>query len=108
MSIGIGTRVILGLAIGFAALAFAMIGSPPKAAAVTTDCPASDICVWEGGTFGGTHHFYSGSETGCHSFGFPAHSARNHTGNHTATFGSSSIGPSAEIDLNGTTSLCID
>jgi Peptidase inhibitor family I36 len=111
MSTGVSTRMILGLAIGFAALAFAMVGSPSRASADTSDCPAADVCVWSGGTFGGPHEFFSGSETGCHSLSVIVHSARNHTGNHTATFGfagESPTAPGAEIDLQGVTQLCIN
>lgn len=110
MSIGMSRRLMLGLALGASVLAFALIamaGSPPKAAAVTSECPAGDVCVWSGGTFGGLPEFIPGSETGCHSFPFEGHSARNHTGNKTVYFGSSSIGPGGEIDLNGVTSFCI-
>lgn len=108
MSIGMSTRVVFGLALGFAALAFSMAGSPPKAAADTGDCPAGYVCVWEGPTFGGQHKFYTGQETFCHKWvDFEGKSARNHTGEHTACFESSCIAPGAEIDLNRVFEVCI-
>lgn len=72
---------------GLVALVFAtaFFAFAPKAFAEKSDCPAGDVCVWEGPTFGGGRAFFAGSETGCHALAnINPKSAFNHTGNHTA------------------------
>jgi hypothetical protein len=108
MSVKLSTRIVLGFVLGLAALAFSMVGAPSKAAADTTDCPPAYICLWEGPTFGGYNHmFIPGNDTWCYHPTFEVKSARNHTGEHTMCFGSSCIGPGAEIDLNRVLEGCV-
>jgi hypothetical protein len=79
------TNAVLAAFVALVVLTGAFFALAPKAFAEKSDCPAGDVCVWEGPTFGGNRAFFAGSETGCHSLAnIDPKSAYNHTGNHAA------------------------
>jgi len=106
-------NVLLSAFVALLVSASAFLALTPKAFAAKSDCPAGDVCVWSGPTFGGSRAFFAGSETGCHSLAaINPRSAYNHTGNHVAVFpGLTFLSPGESFSNLGspfTGSLCIE